>query len=83
MLADSGIEAHRAPPRATKAIVLVTHDMNWVTQLCNRAILIEKGQVVLEGNPEDVVRLHQEHSERSKREREAMLARAASSHSTS
>ena len=27
--------------RAAKAVVLVTHDMNWVTEYCNRAILIE------------------------------------------
>ena len=29
--------------REAKAIVLVTHDMNWVTEYCNRAMLIEKG----------------------------------------
>ena len=45
-----------------KAIVLVTHDMNWVTEYCNRAMLIEKGHIVLEGSPEDVVALHQERS---------------------
>ena len=59
-----------------KAIVLVTHDMNWVTQLCNRAILLEKGQIVAEGDPADVVLMHQEHSERARREREAQLAKA-------
>ena len=63
--------------KAAKAIVLVTHDMNWVTQLCNRAILLEKGRVVAEGDPADVVAMHQEHSERAKRERDAMLAKAA------
>jgi ABC-2 type transport system ATP-binding protein len=45
-----------------KAIVLVTHDMNWVTEYCNRAMLIEKGHIVMEGSPEDVVALHQERS---------------------
>ena len=30
--------------RAAKAVVLVTHDMNWVTEYCNRAILIESGR---------------------------------------
>ena len=29
---------------AAKAVVLVTHDMNWVTEYCNRAVLIEKGR---------------------------------------
>jgi ABC-2 type transport system ATP-binding protein len=45
-----------------KAIVLVTHDMNWVLEYCNRAMLIEKGHIVAEGSPEDVVRQHQERS---------------------
>jgi ABC-type polysaccharide/polyol phosphate transport system ATPase subunit len=45
-----------------KAIVLVTHDMNWVTEYCNRAMLIEKGHIVLEGSPETVVAEHQERS---------------------
>jgi ABC-type polysaccharide/polyol phosphate transport system ATPase subunit len=49
--------------KAAKAIVLVTHDMSWVTEYCNRAMLIEKGQVILEGRPEEVVALHEEHSE--------------------
>ena len=45
-----------------KAIVLVTHDMHWVTEFCNRAMLIEQGHVVAEGAPADIVQLHQEHS---------------------
>ena len=43
-----------------KAIVLVTHDMNWVTEYCTRAMLIEKGRIVLMGKPEDVVGVHRE-----------------------
>jgi ABC-type polysaccharide/polyol phosphate transport system ATPase subunit len=52
--------------RSAKAIVLVTHDMHWVTEFCNRAMLIEAGQVVAEGEPEAIVALHQEHSERQR-----------------
>jgi ABC-2 type transport system ATP-binding protein len=48
--------------RSAKAIVLVTHDMNWVTEFCNRAMLLEQGRVVAEGAPADVVKLHKEHS---------------------
>jgi len=44
-----------------KAIVLVTHDMGWVTEYCNRAMLIEQGRVVLQGDPAEVVAVHQEH----------------------
>ena len=48
--------------REAKAIVLVTHDMNWVLEYCNRAMLIEKGHIVVESSPADVVREHQERS---------------------
>lgn len=44
--------------QAAKGVVLVTHDMEWVREYCNRAMLLEKGRVVLEGAPEEVVRLH-------------------------
>jgi len=46
--------------RSAKGVVLVTHDMTWVREYCNRAILLEKGRVVLEGDPEEVVQLHLE-----------------------
>jgi ABC-type polysaccharide/polyol phosphate transport system ATPase subunit len=59
-----------------KAVVLVTHDMNWVTEYCNRAILIEKGHVVIEGDPEDVVTVYREHTEEARAKKEA-AARAA------
>ncbi len=62
--------------RAAKAVVLVTHDMNWVTEYCNRAILIETGRVVVEGDPEDVVQTHAEHTAEAKARKEAE-ARAA------
>ena len=62
--------------RAAKAVVLVTHDMNWVTEYCNRAILIEKGRVVLEGEPAEVVAMHQEHMA-EERARRAAAAEAA------
>jgi ABC-type polysaccharide/polyol phosphate transport system ATPase subunit len=61
--------------KEAKGIVLVTHDMTWVTEFCNRAILLESGHVVMEGAPEDVVKLHQERSERSRIAREEELAR--------
>jgi len=57
--------------REAKAIVLVTHDMNWVTEYCNRAMLIEKGGIVMEGEPADVVALHQERSAQRRAEQKA------------
>lgn len=39
---------------AGKTIVLVTHDMGSVTRLCDRAVLLEDGQVRAYGDPEEV-----------------------------
>jgi ABC-type polysaccharide/polyol phosphate transport system ATPase subunit len=52
--------------KSAKAVVLVTHDMNWVTEYCNRAVLLEKGRVVHEGEPAEVVEIHREHTEAAK-----------------
>jgi ABC-type polysaccharide/polyol phosphate transport system ATPase subunit len=46
--------------RSAKGVVLVTHDMEWVREYCNRAMLLEKGQVVIEGAPDEVVEVHLE-----------------------
>lgn len=51
---------------AAKAVVLVTHDMTWVTEYCNRAMLIELGRIVMEGEPAEVVELHQVHQEEAR-----------------
>jgi len=59
--------------KAAKAVVLVTHDMTWVTEFCTRAILLEHGHVVADGDPHEVVRTHMEHSADRKRERQEML----------
>jgi len=61
---------------AAKAVVLVTHDMSWVTEYCNRAILIERGVVVMEGEPADVVETHRVHTEEA-RARATEAAQAA------
>lgn len=38
-----------------KILVLVLHDMSAIQELCNRVILIEKGHIVADGKPADVV----------------------------
>ncbi|MGZ9161348.1 MAG: ABC transporter ATP-binding protein [Candidatus Limnocylindrales bacterium] len=63
--------------KAAKGIVLVTHDMAWVEEYCNRAILLEKGRVIVEGAPADVVAAHIERSTARKAERAARLGIAA------
>ncbi len=62
--------------RDSKAVVLVTHDMAWVKEYCNRAILLEHGHVVIEGTPDEVVETHREHTEAEKK-RKAAEAKAA------
>ncbi len=57
--------------KEAKAIVLVTHDMGWVSEYCNKAMLLEKGHIVAVGSPDEVVGIHREHSERRKAERAA------------
>jgi len=57
--------------RSAKAVVLVTHDMSWVEEYCNRAILLEKGQVIIEGPPAEVVETHLNRTEMARVEREA------------
>jgi len=37
-----------------KTIVLVTHDMGAVQRFCHRAVLLEHGEMVVEGDPEEV-----------------------------
>ena len=37
-----------------KTIVLVTHDMGAVNRFCHRAILLERGEIVAQGDPEEV-----------------------------
>jgi ABC-2 type transport system ATP-binding protein len=62
--------------RQAKGVVFVTHDMNWVVEFCNRAILLERGRIVAEGHPAEVVEIHKDHSRRAKAEREAAIAKA-------
>jgi ABC-type polysaccharide/polyol phosphate transport system ATPase subunit len=56
--------------RSAKAVVLVTHDMSWIEEYCNRAILLEKGRVVLEGPPGEVVSTHLERMAAAKAQKE-------------
>ena len=57
--------------RSAKAVVLVTHDMNWVTEYATRAMLLEHGRLVAEGSPADIVALHRQHTEEANARRAA------------
>ena len=41
--------------QAGKTIVIVSHDMNMITKLCDRAILLDRGRIVMEGPPQRTV----------------------------
>jgi ABC-2 type transport system ATP-binding protein len=57
---------------AAKAVVMVTHDMSWITEFCTRAILLDKGRIVADGDPVTVAEMHTEQSEVRRRERRRM-----------
>jgi ABC-type polysaccharide/polyol phosphate transport system ATPase subunit len=62
---------------AAKAIIIVTHDLQWVTDFCNRALLLDHGEIVEEGEPADLVDLYKDRSARVKAEREAAALEVA------
>jgi ABC-2 type transport system ATP-binding protein len=49
----------KALKRQKKTVVFVTHDMNAIREYCDRAILIEKQEVVLLGSPEVVAKKYE------------------------
>lgn len=42
--------------QSDRTVVLVSHNANTITENCSRAIVIESGKVISEGNPEDLVK---------------------------
>jgi teichoic acid transport system ATP-binding protein len=60
-----------------KAIVLVTHDLSYVTEFCNRALLLEKGQITYEGDPAETVELYRERVRQKKAVQEVEAKRFA------
>ena len=41
-----------------KAVIVVTHDLGYVTENCNRAILVEKGSIIHDGDPAETVHIY-------------------------
>jgi ABC-type multidrug transport system ATPase subunit len=44
--------------KSAKAVVMVTHDMSWITSFCTRAILLDRGRIVADGDPVEIVEMH-------------------------
>ncbi len=61
-----------------KAIVLVTHDLTYVTDFCTRAILMEAAQILHDGEPAETVELYKERVRQKKRLLQAQAQRFAS-----
>jgi ABC-2 type transport system ATP-binding protein len=61
--------------RSAKAVVMVTHDLSWITEFCTRAILLDKGHIVADGDPEEVASMHEDHAERRRKDRRRMKRR--------
>jgi ABC-2 type transport system ATP-binding protein len=58
--------------QTAKAVVMVTHDMSWITAFCTRAILVDKGKIVADGDPEEIADMHEKDAaKRAKRKRKA------------
>ena len=43
-----------------RVVILVTHDLSYVTEFCSRAILLEKGQIIHDGDPAATVALYKD-----------------------
>ena len=41
-----------------KILVLVLHDMNTIKEVCNRVIFLEKGQIIADGQPNDIIKYY-------------------------
>ena len=41
-----------------KTILFVSHDMNTIKKYCSKAILLDKGQIILNGNPNEAVNIY-------------------------
>jgi ABC-type polysaccharide/polyol phosphate transport system ATPase subunit len=49
-----------------RVVVLVTHDLSYVTEFCSRAILLEKGRIIHDGDPAETVELYRSRVRESK-----------------
>jgi ABC-2 type transport system ATP-binding protein len=58
--------------REGRTIVFVTHAADQVRQICDRAVVLDHGQMVAIGEPTEAIRVFRDHLFASRREREAL-----------
>jgi ABC-type polysaccharide/polyol phosphate transport system ATPase subunit len=49
--------------KSARAVIVVTHDLGYVTEYCNRAVLLEQGTIVHDGTPEETVEVYRQRVE--------------------
>lgn len=60
-----------------RTIVMVTHGLDQVAEFCDRAVVLEKGQIVTDGTPREALRsLRADFEEARQEERERVLAKS-------
>jgi teichoic acid transport system ATP-binding protein len=50
-----------------KAVLVVTHNMSFVERVCTRAIWLEKGSLMFDGDPEQAIALYRSSIEQTKK----------------
>lgn len=55
---DRCVEKMRAVARGGKTVLFVSHDLNILRNICDRAILIRNGRVEMDGSPQQVIAEH-------------------------
>jgi len=48
------VDSIRMLQKTDKTIVIIEHDMNFITEFCSRIVVLDQGQLVLDGSPEEV-----------------------------
>ena len=46
--------------RQAGTVVIVSHSFGMLSEVCDRLVLIEKGKIMAEGNPQDVINAYHE-----------------------
>jgi ABC-type polysaccharide/polyol phosphate transport system ATPase subunit len=55
------VDTFRQMKRDGRTVIYVTLDLATVERFCNRAMLLERGEVTAIGDPEDVIRVYRQH----------------------
>ena len=55
-------DTFRRLKREERTVIFVTHDLSAVERFCDRALLLERGEVAAIGDPREVTRVYREHN---------------------